>query len=513
MKMLARITATILSGAMLASATSPVQQAGSPGGVVISPVMFRTEVVPGSSYTLPVDISNLGAVDLDVRVLLSSVAYNEWSYTGVQGASNERDCSKWFAKTAFQMALKPRKDGTCKLELRVPKVKAGCYYCTASVTPRVPNRNDMITASYEIPIILLVGKQPKAEIKLGSPVLDGTPENPIIKVPFENAGDGFTVIGTNVALTNLSTGRVVGRFADSDRNLYPHTKRWLTFGGPALDGGVYAVSVGNESGTRKYPKLVSQAKVAKNKITMARAGETFELAPITLEPGLMSLDLTKGGSRSSVLRVRNTSKDAISLQLKAGRLTQAKSGAFEVVPDDNQQDVLLDPAVVTVGAGRSASVKVKVSAKPGAVGDQWYGISVFASSLKNSIPEDVYLRVINKAGTPSLHMTSLGLDWSKGRPLSLKFTVQNDGTMALRPIVSASVMSRGVDVIAQLQVPQIGDGGILPGSTLENIVQLPANLLPGSYAVVVQYQFGDELFERLNIPFQIAPPKPEVKKK
>ncbi|MDR3688897.1 MAG: hypothetical protein P4L46_05920 [Fimbriimonas sp.] len=493
----------LLIAAASASATSKAQ---APGGIVVSPVMIRTAVQPRHDYTLAIDLSNLGASPMNVLVKLHSVVYSDWTYIAKPDAKNERDCSHWFRQTEITKQLRGSSEATFDLNLHVPSVRSGCYYCIASVSPKSPARNDVIATAYDVPIILLVGRQEKPEIRLGTPFVDGPPDDPVIRVPFENRGDGFTVVGSDVRLLNSATGRQVGQFSDRDRNLYPHSKRYLTFSAPALGPGVYSVRSHGEAGIRRFSDIAASLRVTKKSIVMAKPGETFKLAPVTLDPGLVSVRLTPGASRFVVLHVTNSSDQSLVLGLRSGSLSQTRSGAFEVSPTGISQ-VRLDPDRLTIPSKRIASIVVKVTAPQDARGDLWYGVSVDASNLTNSIPEDVYIRATLKGGAPRLELDRPTFDFDRGIPVGMHYVVRNTGTLALRPIPSGSVLARGLDLVGQIQIPPAGDGGVLPGSEIDGFVQLPASLKPGSYTVQIQYQYGESLFARLNAPFEVPQPQ------
>ena len=82
--------------------------------------------------------------------------------------------------------------------------------------------------------------------------------------------------------------------------------------------------------------------------------------------------------------------------------------------------------------------------------------------------------------------------------------------MALLPRVSASVLEGGLTPVAKLEVPILGDGGILPGATLHNRVMLPPNLKPGAYTVKLEYQYGETLTEVKQLPFMVPSPKKKL---
>ena len=72
--------------------------------------------------------------------------------------------------------------------------------------------------------------------------------------------------------------------------------------------------------------------------------------------------------------------------------------------------------------------------------------------------------------------------------------------MSLKPLPFAQVLEQGLSPTANLQVPVLGGGGILPGAVLRNEVLLPPNLKAGTYSVNIKYQYGQDLFATLTVP-------------
>ena len=67
--------------------------------------------------------------------------------------------------------------------------------------------------------------------------------------------------------------------------------------------------------------------------------------------------------------------------------------------------------------------------------------------------------------------------------------------------------------MARLAVPEVGDGGILPGKTIANSVMLPAGLKAGEYVVEIAYQFGEQNFGRIRVPVSVPATKSAAKGK
>jgi hypothetical protein len=76
-----------------------------------------------------------------------------------------------------------------------------------------------------------------------------------------------------------------------------------------------------------------------------------------------------------------------------------------------------------------------------------------------------------------------------------------------------------MNLLKQLTVPILGQGGIIPGAKLKNKVQLPIDLPPGQYVLQINYQYGTEANASIRRPFRIdkafitskKPPQPKPK--
>ena len=473
-------------------------------GLVITPLMFRNEVHTGTKIALPVEIQNLQQSLLTVRMELSSVQFDDWTYIPKFGDNHPHDCSSWFAVRQENRSVQTGAREVINLTATIPHVKQGVYWCMARLTPHFQDDPSTIFAQYQIPIILFIGHQPRPTLALGTPTLIADAGVPQIRVPFESTGEGFTVIGATVQLRQASTGRVIGNYFDSDRNLFPGTKRNLIFSPGDLPPGQYLVVSKAQAGARTFSPIVGHYTITKDGVRPTDKNEKFEMSPVQLDPGAIHLTMPAGGQRSAVVRVVNSSDKPISVKMLVRSLAQTPNGAFELGSDvpSGKLSVTADPEEVQIDPGRMAAVRLAVSGARDSSGDLWFGVKA-QTNASNEIAEEIYGSVAIPGGTPKLELSQLMLRKNGQYPYSLRFAIKNTGTMSLKPIPFAQVLEQGLTPIATLQVPILGSGGVLPGSILENEVMLPPNLAPGAYTVNVKYQYGDSLFAELAVPITV----------
>jgi hypothetical protein len=476
-------------------------------GMTISPLMFRNTVGAGQKVGLQLQIQNLQSDTLNIHVSIQSVQFEDWTYSPKFGAVNPHDCAGWFLEQEVNQAVVPNNLGTINLALKVPHVHPGVYWCMARVGPKFQSDPSTITTEYQVPIILFVGNQPRPSLKLGTPILVANKDADEIHVPFENPGDGFTVIGATVELRQAATGRVIGSFYDMDRNLYPGSRRYLTFSVGQLGEGQYTVTSKPRAGTRSFTPMVARFNVTKNGIKEATAAETYELSPVTFDPAAIHMQMPAGGQRSAVLHVVNNSGKAATVKVEVRALTQGEDGAFEVgaTPPIGPLIVTADPETLQLEPGRMGSVRISISASKDAVGDLWFGVSANSQST-SEISEQIYGSITLPGGTPKLEIKQTEIKKIGQYPYFIGFQILNTGTMSLKPVPFAQVLEQGLTPVANVEVPALGSGGVLPGALLRNSILLPTNLKPGAYTVAIKYQYGQDLFANLIVPITIPGP-------
>jgi hypothetical protein len=149
----------------------------------------------------------------------------------------------------------------------------------------------------------------------------------------------------------------------------------------------------------------------------------------------------------------------------------------------------------------------EVETTPSFARDEWFAVTFRDADDGNSVGEMIQGVVsIQGAHKPKLELEAGLLEAVDGYPVRVPFKVKNTGDEALQPLPTAVILEQGVRVVGRLDVPVLGDGGVLPGSVLQNSVALPPGLKPGGYQLLVRYQYGTTLFAELRVPFGVNPP-------
>ena len=157
-------------------------------GMAVVPVMFRQPARAGATVVLPIGVTNLEPTPLKVKLDIHSVTYKEWTYGPMMDTATKFDCSTWFAETTITGSVPPRDQHVFPVKLTVPKgTEPGVYYCLGTIVPNIVGDNSVIVTQYQIPIILYVGTQPKADLKLGTPELTASTKDNYVEVPFKCA--------------------------------------------------------------------------------------------------------------------------------------------------------------------------------------------------------------------------------------------------------------------------------------------------------------------------------------
>ena len=365
-----RVLVTGLSVAL--SLTASAQLAG----MTIAPLMFRDQVGAGAKVNLQIQIQNLQQDSLNVSLDIVSVSYADWTYVAKIGEATPNDCATWVASPQSNQIVPANAQGLVNLSVHIPHVHPGVYWCMARISPHFQNDTSTIGSQYQIPIILFVGAQQRPALKLDSPELVKRGDNVEVQVPFENTGDGFTVVGASVELRQASTGRLLNTFYDFDRNLYPHTKRNLVFSAGELGEGQYILTSKPEAGTRSFSPMTRRFDVTRTGIKSATGPEAFDLSPITFDPGAVHVQMPAGGQRSSVLRVTNNSSAPANVKIQIHSLSQDPDGAFNVgtTPPSGPFAVTSDPETLQLDPGRTGAVRLGIASSKDSAGDYWFAV-------------------------------------------------------------------------------------------------------------------------------------------
>ena len=499
----------LLAAACLVTAAQAQTESSGLRGMAINPIMYRVGGHVGSPLNLPIEVQNLEMRPLKITLKLRSVAYSDWSYGANLDAKNSHDCSSWFGTTTFTTTIDKTSTYRFPLKCVIPKVDPGVYYCLGTIDPNIVGDTSVIIAEYQIPIIVFVGMQPKLDLKFGTPNLTVTDKLSGIDVPFINDSDAFTVVGAAVQLRDSVTGRSIAIRSDSDRNLYPQSKRLIHFAVPKLSDGQYRIDCTCQSGTRSFRPIVAQYVVNKGKVALSTPDSVISLPPFTVDPPRLRQSMPAGAQRLVTIKFTNQTDAPLTINLTPHRLTQSANGLLQVTDDPPTAPltVTLNPNTLTIPARRTSTLRVTLAVDGTAVGDNWFAITALSADGA-SMSEEVYGSInIPNTGSPKLGIVPKETGFVGDVPLSIDYEVTNNGNIALLPKISASVMEGGLTPVARLEVPLLGDGGILPGATLRNRLMLPPDLKAGAYTVRLEYQYGEALSEIKQLPFIVPAPK------
>ena len=458
--------------------------------------MYRSTGRAGSPLPMPVTVQNLENRPQEITLLIQAVQYTDGNYSPQLDKKSKFDCSDWFPQKEFKHTIGALSDYKVPLKCNIPKgTEPGVYYCIGKIDPTAdPSSPNKIRAQYQIPLIILVGSLPKLDLKFGTPQLVNTDKLCNVLIPFVNDSDAFAVIGATVQLRNVVTRRLIDTKADSDRNLYPRTRRTLNFVFSHLPDGEYMVQSSTQANLKTYRPIAATFVVSKGKASAVTPEMQVSLPPFTMEPPLFHMEkLTPGSSRVQSIKITNLGATPLSISLSLHRLTQSSNGLPQV-QEDAQLGLLgveLSTDKIAIQPRNVATVRVKVTAAAGTKGDKWFAISAI-SDAKDSMSQEVYGILRMPGGVPGLEITPGEIGKVDGVPLSIDFEVANTGDIALKPQAIAILLLGGITELNTLAIPPLGDGGILPGAILHNKVMLPPDLKPGAYTVKISYQYAED---------------------
>jgi len=497
------------------STTQALAQGSAQGrstGVAVSPLQIRKTVQAGNVTKDNILIQSLEEVPMRVSVRIQSVLFEDWTYLPQFGARHSRDAFPWFATNIITRDLRPFDKLEVPIDATVPRTTRGrtsVYWAMATVDLSVPSQPTRILPSFQIPLIYLVGARPiRPEVTIGSPELLAGKTGATTYLPFINDSAGYTPISAFITVRNMATGRIITTMQEAGRNLYPESRRKLTFSLGHLAPGQYSVSARAEIGTRRLPAVTSNFTVTETEARQLTTADTFSIAPVAIDPPLINETLVPGARRSVPIKITNTSANAIAVSIAPRLLTQATTGALEVSETAPPKGATLyaTPDSVVIGPRQTANVRLVLEVAPGATGETCFGVAVQDINAKTSF-SGITVAVLTVKGTlaPKLSLVPGALRRNNGDPYSLEFSILNTGNQALQPNVTAGLFDNGgTRFMTGINLPILGDGSILPGATLENKVAIPPKLKPGNYVVEVDYQYGPDLKATMRVPFKVA---------
>lgn len=501
--------------------TSPTTEIG---GLLISPLLQRVVVKPGQNADVKFVVDNPRATTEGAQFELSSFGLEDWSYKTLYGAENPRDCTEWFESKSSPVDVPAGQRQEVRLKFAVPRGAAGAYWCMLKVTPHPDGSTTKSTVSYEIPLVLIAGKNPKPSLKITSPTLTKVPgakSGFLASLPIESIGEGFTTIGAIGSLRSMPSGRVLNDFKLDDRNLMPETKRNLSFLVPTLPDGQYRVDFRAIEGTRTLQTVTANFVVEKGEPKSVSTGDALEQTPVTLEPSAINLAIPRGGNRSFNIKVTNNGTKPIVIALNAAGLEQTVSGAIGISETQSPigMTVDVDNDTEPLEAGETRTVHINLAVPESAEGDIWFALVAKEPGNNKSLVESSLCSIsVPLTQKPNLVIENAVVIKDRGKSIAIKYQVRNSGNIALRPEPTAAVLEAGIRLLDRIGVEVVGDGGILPGKIIENTIMIPAKLKAGNHVVEIDYQYGPNAFAKARVPITVlgattAPAKTPAAKK
>ncbi len=484
---------------------------GGIGGLLVSPGIQRVDTRAGVTGTINFELYNPSAVSTIATIELASFLPKDWSYDALLNKSHARDAKPWLKMEPETYRFDPYQQQIRSYTYTVPRTAKGTYWCMMRVSPQPEAGASTSKVVFEVPIIFNVGSGYKPNIKLQTPIVANNPSKSIggllMTIPMMNIGDGNAVVVAAGEIRPLEGGRIMSSFDVPDKNLLPQSKRYVTAELPKLIDGRYRASLRISVNSRMLPRVKVDFAVVKGKATSLDDPKVLEMAPISIDPAAFALEMPAGATKQQALRIRNVGKEATTVQISANSVEQTTSGALgpgEAAPPAGLT-ITIDPVELTLQPNEMATSRIQIAVDKSARGDLWSAISVAikgnSSSLKESIMSNV---VVSKTTEPKLEVSGLQLVKAQGKAFQVKFNVKNTGNKAVAPIATAALLDRGVQVVNYLEVPKVGDGGIIPGAILQNSVMLPVDMKPGEYVVEVSYQYTPQLTAKGRLPLSIA---------
>ena len=494
------------------------------GGLLISPLLQRVVVKAGQNADVKFVVDNPRQTAEGAQFELFSFGLEDWSYKTLYGAENPRDCSDWFESKSSPVEVPAGQRQDVRLKFAVPRGAAGAYWCMLKVTPHPDGSTTKSSVSYEIPLVLIAGKNPKPSLRVTSPTLTRVPgakSGFLASLPVESIGEGFTTIGAIGTLRSMPSGRILNDFKLDDRNLMPETKRNLSFLVPSLPDGQYKVDFRAIEGTRTLQTVSGDFVVAKGEAKPVNAGAALEQTPVTIEPSSINLSIPRGGNRSYNVKITNNGTKPMVVALNANGLEQTMSGAIGVSETQSPigMTVDIDNDTEPLDAGETRTVHINLAVPENAEGDIWFALVAKEPGNNKSLVESSLCSIsVPLTQKPNLVVENPIVIKDRSKCIAIKFQVRNSGNIALRPEPTAAVLEAGVKLLDRIGVEVVGDGGILPGKTIENTIMIPQKLKAGNHVVEIDYQYGPTSFAKLRVPITVlgaatAPAKTTAAKK
>lgn len=505
------VVAGLLATVSLVSPVLAQQNDGGMGGLLVSPGIMRVDSRAGATGTVNFELYNPSAVPTVATIELTSFLPKDWSYDAQLNKPHARDASAWLKVTPETYRFDPYQQQVRGYNYTIPRSVKGTYWCMLRISPRPVTGASSNNVVFEVPIIFNVGSGYRPNIKLQTPIVSANPVKTagglMLTVPMLNIGDGNAVVTATGEVRPLEGGRIISTFDVPDKNLLPQSKRYITAELPKLSDGRYRITLRLNVNSRTLPRVKVGFAVVKGKSTGLDDPKVLEMTPISIDPQGFALDLPAGATKQQAVRIRNNGSKPMTLQLSANSVEQATNGALgaaETAPPQGLT-VNIEPAELVLQPNELGSSRLQIAVDKSAKGDLWVAISVAVKGSVTSLKESVMGNVlVSKTAVPKLEVMNLQLVKAQGRPIQVRFDVKNTGNKAVAPFATAAILDRGVQVVNYLEVPKVGDGGIIPGATVQNVVMLPIDLKPGEYVVEISYQYTPQLTAKGRLPLSIV---------
>ncbi len=488
------------------------------GGLLVSPGIQRVDSRAGATGTVNFELYNPNSVPTIATIELASFLPKEWSYDAQLNKPHARDASAWLKVTPETYRFDPYQQQVRGYKYTIPRSAKGTYWCMLRISPRPASGSSTNNVVFEVPIIFNVGSGMRANIKLQTPIVTAnavkTDSGLVLTVPMLNMGDVNAVITASGEIRPLEGGRIIKSFEVPDKNLLPQSKRYITAELPKMADGKYRVTMRINVNSRSLPRVKVDFAVVKGKATGLDDPKVLEMAPISIDPPGFALEMPAGATKQQALRVRNNGTKPLTLLITANAVEQTTSGALgasESAPPVGLT-INIEPREMVLQPNELGSSRLQIGVDKTAKGDLWMAFSVAVKGSSTSLKEVITGNVlVTKTADPKLEISNMQLVKAQGKPIQVRFDVKNTGNKAVAPVATAAILDRGVQVVNYLEVPKVGDGGIIPGATVQNTVMLPIDLKAGEYVVEISYQYAPQLTAKGRLPLSVAKPVKKTK--
>jgi len=345
-------------------------------GFMVEPMKMEFTLRAGQTIEEVLQLRNTGGqntktLDLKLMELTQSETGAWWVIEPGSNVdtSHLSSCLEWIKLSAESVEVKPLEMVPVKVNLRVPRRARGFYAAalTAQTKPKRDTKGITIVFRFLIPILVEIqGRPARQKIELGDAsmqFLEQSQKNSattLVSMNIVNKGGTYSrlkgnvnvmwQVGENWQRVTSAEFREVGIIPGVKLNLESDLKRRLPSGEYRLKGTAYV------DGRRIRP-LVKEIEFVGDPTVTKVAADT----PLILEPSTLSIKAIPGSTRTSAIKIRNLSEEAVNVsvgvevpeslrtvalgELKGEDLTCA--GWIKVIPDS-----------FTVRPGRHRSIRV-----------------------------------------------------------------------------------------------------------------------------------------------------------